>query len=348
MISRHSHRKNEHVSLAEKFFTDSANADFDRVRLIHHSLPEINSHQVDPKTTLFNGQIKMKWPFYIEAMTGGSDETGKLNQQLAQIAALTDLTMASGSASVALKDPKTHESFQTIRKNLPNGNVFANIGAGHSLADAQKVITLLDADALEVHINVAQEMIMPEGDRDFHWMNELKNIVMNAPKPVIVKEVGFGMDQQTISTLINIVGASAINISGRGGTNFATIENFRRKHKEFSYLTNWGQTTVESLLEAQAFRGQVDIIASGGVRNPLDIAKAIGLGANAVGIAGAILDQLIQNGFAATVEMIKEWQNGLITIMTMLGCQNVSQLQSQHLLLDNELVNYVHQRQIKY
>ncbi|MBW1605602.1 type 2 isopentenyl-diphosphate Delta-isomerase [Lactobacillus sp. Sy-1] len=348
MISRHSHRKNEHVSLAEKFFQSTATAGFDQVRFIHHGLPEISAHQVVTNSTLFNGHIKMQWPFYIEAMTGGSPETGKLNQQLAMIAEQTGLAMASGSASVALKDPTTQKSFTVIRDHLKSGNVFANIGAGHPLADAEEVIQLLDADALEVHINVAQEMIMPEGDRDFNWQTDLRSIVNHASKPVIIKEVGFGMDQKTIQTLVEQVGAQAINISGRGGTNFALIENFRRKHKDLDYLAAWGQTTVESLLEAQTLKKQVSIIASGGIRTPLDITKAIALGADAVGVAGTILNQLIKHGPEQTVEMIQDWQTGIVTIMTMLGCRNIAELQSERLLLSSDLMNYIHQRNIKY
>ncbi|MEJ6400604.1 type 2 isopentenyl-diphosphate Delta-isomerase [Nicoliella lavandulae] len=348
MISRHSHRKNEHVSLAKKFFQESASAGFEQLRFIHHGLPEITVKEVDPTTTLFNNQLQMQWPFYIEAMTGGSNETGKLNQQLAQIAHQTGVAMASGSESIALKDPSTANSFTVIRDANPTGIVFANMGAGHSLADAKQVVSLIDANALEVHINVAQEMIMPEGDREFNWIAELTDIVSHAPVPVIIKEVGFGMDQATIKQLVQSVGAKAINISGRGGTNFATIENFRRKHKDLDYLADWGQTTVESLLEAQAFKTDVDLIASGGIKTPLDIAKAIALGANAVGIAGTILNQLIQNGPEKTIEMIKDWQTGLITIMTMLGCRTIQDLQNEKLLLSPELINYIQQRRIKY
>ncbi|MHA8111097.1 type 2 isopentenyl-diphosphate Delta-isomerase [Lactobacillaceae bacterium Melli_B4] len=348
MINRHSHRKNEHVSLATKFFQPQADAGFDQVRFIHHSLPEIDKEQVDPRTELFEGKIKLGWPFYIEAMTGGSKATGKLNQQLARIAKQTGLAMASGSTSVALKDAATADSFKVIRDELPHGIVFANLGAGHSLTTAQRAVELLNADALEIHINVPQEMVMPEGDRNFHWEAELREIIQNADFPVIIKEVGFGMEQRTLSQLVDVVGAKAINISGRGGTNFARIENFRRTNKEFDYLSDWGQSTVESLLEAQATKQDVDIIASGGIRNPLDIAKSIALGAQAVGVAGTILNKLIQDGEAATTEMIKEWQNGLITIMTMIGCANLKQLQHERLLLSPALMNYIEQRHIKY
>ncbi|TPR24066.1 type 2 isopentenyl-diphosphate Delta-isomerase [Apilactobacillus timberlakei] len=344
MTSQHSQRKNEHVSLAEKFFDNHSKSGFDNVRFIHQSLPEINLNEIDLSTNIQD--LKLDFPFYIEAMTGGSDYTKKLNDKLSKVAKATGIAMATGSQSIALKDSSTVESFAVARKNY-DGPIFANIGASHNLSDAKKVIKMVNADALEIHVNVAQELIMPEGERKFYWLDNIQNIVNNINIPVIVKEVGFGMAKETIQKLKSI-GVKNINISGRGGTNFATIENFRRHNKELNYLSTWGQTTVESLLEAYSFSSDLSIISSGGIRNPLDIAKSIALGSNAVGMSGFILNSVIKNGIEETINQINEFKNGLKIIMTLLSCRTIYELQQKKLVLDSKLVAYLQQRSLSY
>ncbi|XIF20235.1 MAG: type 2 isopentenyl-diphosphate Delta-isomerase [Acetilactobacillus jinshanensis] len=316
MINQHSHRKDEHVSLAEYFNRNNHRDYFNQLQFVHQSLPETDYRQINPTTKL--GPFTLKWPFYIEAMTGGSRQTGHLNAQLATIAKATNLAMAVGSESVALQDPNLIQTFSIVRKVNPKGLIFANLGASHTGRDAKKVIKMINADALEIHLNVPQELIMPEGHRSFHWLKNIKSIVSNVKVPVIVKEVGFGMSKETIRQLKSI-GVKYVNVSGRGGTNFAKIENDRRPDQDLSYLDNWGLTTPQSLLEARPFEKKMTVIASGGVKNPLDIAKALALGANAVGVAGVILHSLLRRGTDKTIQMIKDWQRGLKIIMTMLG-----------------------------
>lgn len=345
MINQHSHRKDEHVSLAEYFNRANHHDYFDQLRFVHQSLPETDYQQINPSTKL--GPLTLKWPFYIEAMTGGSRQTGQLNAQLAKIAKATDLAMAVGSESVALQDPKLIKTFSIVRKVNPKGIIFANLGASHSYQDAQKVIDIIDADALEIHLNVPQELIMPEGHRSFHWLKNIKSVVSNVKKPVIIKEVGFGMSKETLKQLQSI-GVKYANVSGHGGTNFAKIENYRRPEKDLSYLEKWGLTTPESLFEARPFEPEMKIIASGGIKNPLDIAKALALGASAVGVAGVILHSLLRRGPDKTIQMIKDWQRGLKIIMTMLGYKDIVQLQQQRLLLSPSLISYLHQRHLTY
>ncbi len=255
--------------------------------------------------------------------------------------------MAVGSESVGLSDPSVRDSFKIVRQTNPNGLIFANIGANHSLEDAQKAVDLISADALELHINVAQELIMPEGDRQFQFIENIQKIVANIKVPVIVKEVGFGMSKETIQELAGL-GVQYINVSGRGGTNFATIENFRRPSKDMDYLKNWGLITVESLLESRALDQPLTTIASGGVKSPLDVAKCLAMGASAVGVAGYFLHEIIHKDDDAIVADIKDWQYGLKTIMLMLNCQTIADLKRQRLILNPELISYLNQRNIKY
>ena len=339
-LSRHAHRKDEHLSLAEKFYHPTATSQFDQLRFVHQGLPEMAYADVDLHTQF--GPLTLPVPLMIEAMTGGSPRTGKVNAMLGRIAAATGMPVASGSQSIALKDAQAASTFTVLRENNPDGLVFANIGAGHSVAQARAAVNMLAADALEIHINAAQELVMPEGDRDFHWLDEIGEIVAALDVPVIVKEVGFGMARETLTQLAG-VGVQYVDLGGRGGTNFAQIENFRRPEKELDYLAGWGQSTVESLLEAQQVTA-LTVIATGGVRQPLDAAKALALGASVVGSAGQILHSLIKTDEATTTQMLLDWQIGLKTIMTLLGTRNLAALREKQLLLSPELTAYCQQR----
>lgn len=317
-------RKDEHVKLAEMFFEENRASDFDNVRFIHHSFPEMAIDEADISTSFATFNVKQ--PFFINAMTGGSDRTKSVNEKLAKVARETDLPMASGSLSAAIKDPSLIDSFKIIRKVNPNGLVFANLGPGHTVDNAKKAIDILEADALQIHLNAVQEIVMPEGDRDFSdWLRNIEKIVKSIHVPVIVKEVGFGMSSKTIKHLKDI-GVKTIDISGSGGTNFAKIENYRRGSNRFHYLEDYGQSTVISLLEAQEFMKNTEIIASGGIRNPMDIVKSLALGAKAVGIAGLFLNMVLNDGVEKTIETINSWKLEIASIMTLLGKRKVSEL----------------------
>lgn len=343
MISQHSHRKDEHVSLAEKFYND--NHLFDSVRFINNGLPTYSLDDIDLTTKI--GHLDLQFPFYIEAMSGGSEHTKEINHRLAKIARSCGLAMAVGSESVGLSAPTVSDSFTIVRQTNPNGIIFANIGANHGVEDAKKAVELISANALELHINVAQELVMPEGDRKFNFIENIRQIVSELDVPVIVKEVGFGMSQETIDQLLNI-GVKFVNVSGRGGTNFATIENFRRPTKDMDYLENWGLNTVESLMESRKFNSQLHVIASGGVKSPLDVAKCIALGASAVGVAGYFLHEIIHKNDEQIISDIREWKYGLKAIMVMLNCQTIADLQKKRLLLSPGLRSYLAQRNIEY
>lgn len=328
-------RKDEHVKLAEMFFEENRASDFDNVRFIHHSFPEMAIDEADISTSFATFNVKQ--PFFINAMTGGSDRTKSVNEKLAKVARETDLPMASGSLSAAIKDPSLIDSFKIIRKVNPNGLVFANLGPGHTVDNAKKAIDILEADALQIHLNAVQEIVMPEGDRDFSdWLRNIEKIVKSIHVPVIVKEVGFGMSSKTIKHLKDI-GVKTIDISGSGGTNFAKIENYRRGSNRFHYLEDYGQSTVISLLEAQEFMKNTEIIASGGIRNPMDIVKSLALGAKAVGIAGLFLNMVLNDGVEKTIETINSWKLEIASIMTLLGKRKVSELVTADLVILGEV-----------
>jgi len=340
MQSQQSHRKDEHVFLAEKYYHADSKAGFDQVRFIHTALPEMAVADATLKPDIFDWQ----WPVYINAMTGGSTQTGQLNQQLAQIAHKLGIAIASGSQSIALKDPSVVETFTTLRRHNPDGFILANLGAGHNWSDAAAAIAMLDANALEIHLNVAQELVMPEGDRDFRWLDDLATIVAKSPIPVIVKEVGFGMSRETLLQLHSI-GVQYVDVAGRGGTNFAQIENTRRPERDFDYLANWGQTTVESLLEAHSV--PLTALATGGVHNPLDALTALRLGAAAVGMSGQVLHWLLQDGVDGAEAALSNFLNQLQSLMTLVGAKNLSELKTKPITYSPTLQSYMQQRNLR-
>lgn len=340
--SQQSHRKDEHVSLAEKYFHADGPNSFDQVRIRHDALPETNVANVSLKTTV--GQWHWDTPLYIEAMTGGSEQTGALNARLAKIAAACHLPIATGSQSVAIKDPSLASTFTTVRQNDPQGLVFGNLGAGHPLSAAKTAVQMLNADALELHLNVVQEIVMPEGNRNFTWLANLQTITHALSVPVIAKEVGFGISRPTMQQLYQ-AGIRYIDLGGHGGTNFVDIENRRRPARDMAYLHDFGLTTVESLLAVAQRPSDLTIFATGGVRHPLDVLKALMLGADAVGMAGTILHAILHHTDTEVIQQLTDWQDQLKLLLALVGATSIDDLHQMgsKLLLAPELVAYKNQ-----
>lgn len=338
-------RKDEHVSLARAFHQKPKENDFDAVRLIHSSLVAARPEEIDLSTEILGLQLSA--PFYINAMTGGSEKTKEINHDLAIIARETNLMMATGSVSAALKDPNVADSYSVVREVNPDGLILGNMGAGRTSEDAKKIIDLLQADGMQIHLNVPQELVMPEGDRDFHdWPKNIQETVQQLSVPVIVKEVGFGMNKETLQEL-QTLGVKAVDVSGRGGTSFSQIENARRKKRELSYLDDWGQSTVISLLEAQTV-SELTLLASGGIRDAYDIFKALCLGAKAVGISATILDHLISNGIDATIELIEDWKTQLRRLYLMTDKAKTADLVRNPIIISGAPKEWCQARGIDY
>lgn len=336
-------RKDEHVSLAKAFHKDRP-SDFDHVHLIHRSFPQVTVDDISITSEM--ASLPLKTPFFINAMTGGSEKTKQINEQLATLARETSLAMATGSVSIALKDPSVQNSFTIVRKTNPTGMILANVGAGSSLEQAQRAIDLLEANALQIHVNAPQELVMPEGDRDFrYWLEDIAKIASTLYIPVIVKEVGFGMTRETIQQLIDC-GITSIDVSGQGGTSFTQIENARRKKREFGYLDSYGLSTVQSLLEANEVPYPYEFIASGGIRQAYDIFKALALGANAVGISGTILTHLLTKGLDETILLVQQWQSELTTLYAMTGSKTTAQTRTVPLYFTGSVREWCDARRI--
>lgn len=342
----HHNRKNEHVSLSEKFYADSRVNSFEDVHFVHHSLPGIDVKDVSLVTMIEN--LSFSAPFFINAMTGGSEWTGKVNEKLAHVAQATNLPIATGSVSAALKTPEVQDSYKIVRDINPHGLVFANLGAGHGLENSKKAVDLLKADALQIHVNAPQEIVMPEGDREFHdWLSNIEEIANGLDVPLIVKEVGFGMSRETIS-LLHEIGVKTIDVSGTGGTNFAQIENYRRREEKLNEIEGWGQSTAVSLLEASSFQPDVTYISSGGIRRPLEVVKSLTLGASAVGVSSQFLHLVLSEGVDETIEVIENWKKEIIRMMTLLGARTISDLQHTDVVITGPTREWCEARNIDW
>lgn len=313
-----SRRKDEHVALA--LAQDEFEHDFDRLRLTHQSLPGFDLDEVSLKSHFFNHDFDL--PVYINAMTGGSEHTKALNRKLALLAKRYNLPMAIGSQHAALDDESLVESYSIIKEVNPNGFVLGNINPNATVEEAKRAIAMIGANALQIHINPAQELTMDEGDRHFkHWSSNIKDIVENVDVPVIVKEVGNGISKETTLKLIDL-GVKHVDVSGRGGTNFVWIENKRSESKRYDTWTNWGQTTLEALLDNKGV--SINLLASGGINTPLDVIKALVLGAKGVGMSGYFL-RLVELGNEDSFELFIE---DLKKLMVLVDAKDISALRN--------------------
>ncbi|HGD0594490.1 TPA: type 2 isopentenyl-diphosphate Delta-isomerase [Streptococcus agalactiae] len=322
-------RKDDHIKYALKY--QSPYNSFDDIELIHSSLPKYNVNDID-LSTHFAGQ-SFEFPFYINAMTGGSEKGKAVNHKLAQVAQATGIVMATGSYSAALKNDED-DSYPTTDL-YPDLKLATNIGLDKPLPAAESTVKAMNPIFLQVHVNVMQELLMPEGEREFHmWRSHLKEYVDNIQCPLILKEVGFGMDLQSIKDAYDI-GITTVDISGRGGTSFAYIENQRGRDR--SYLNTWGQTTAQSLINAQSMMDKMDILASGGIRHPLDMVKCLVLGAKAVGLSRAVLELVERYPVDDVIAILNSWKEDLRMIMCALNCKKITDLRQVNYILYGQL-----------
>ncbi|RGE24194.1 type 2 isopentenyl-diphosphate Delta-isomerase [Leucobacter sp. wl10] len=342
-------RKDDHVRLARDQRADAPGYnEFDDVEFVHHALAGVDADLVDVAVRV--DEWRWATPFYANGMTGGTEWTTRINRELAVAARETGMPMACGSVSVALDLPEAARGFTVIREENPRGFVMANLGVGRSADDAVRAVELLQADALQLHLNAVQETAMPEGTRDFSsWERSVERVIAASPVPVVVKEVGFGLSRRTLERLAGL-GARVADVSGTGGTDFLRIENARhdeearRSGGDLSMLSGFGQSAMACLLDAPE-RGPA-LLASGGVRNPFDVVKALAAGARAVGVAGVFLEAVLQGGAEALVPLIERWIGQTTAILALLGAATPAELASTDLLVRGRLGEFCRLRSI--
>lgn len=309
----------------------------ERYRFTHCCLPEINRSQIDLKT-LFLGKL-LGAPLLISSMTGGTEEAKTINFRLAEVAQTYKLAMGVGSQRVAVENPEVSHTFN-VRSLAPDILLFANIGAvqlnyRYGLQECQRVVDLTQADALILHLNPLQECIQPNGDTNFQGLLDKIHVVCSKINvPVIVKEVGNGISAGIAQKLIE-AGVSAIDVAGAGGTSWAKVESERAKNAHQRQLgqtfADWGLPTAECIVNIRAVDEKIPLIASGGLRNGLDAAKAIALGADISGLAFPFLQAASQSVEAvdALVQLILA---EITTVLLCTGNASLSQLKSANAL----------------
>lgn len=339
-------RKNEHLHYAVQLEQNFSNSGLDEIHLIPDSLPELDLDEIDMTTSL--GKLQLRYPIIINAITGGTAEAKKINYFLAQTAKICELPIAVGSQTAALDNKGLMETFEIVRKVHPQGLVFANVGAYISVDRAKTAVEMLEADALQIHLNVPQELAMAEGDRSFRgYLENIYLIKKELNVPIIVKEVGFGLSREAVKKLKEI-GISLIDIGGKGGTNFIAIEKAREQISlEKEVFLDWGLPTAVSLLESlEELGSKGQIIASGGITNGLELAKVLALGAQAGGIAGLFLKTLVLDGEKALIAKAEEIKRELRTAMLMVGAKSISDLQRKPLVILGNTAEWIKQRGI--
>ncbi len=333
-------RKRDHLNLAQnESLKFSRSAGFEQWDFVHNALPELNLSEIDTRVS-FLGK-RLSFPFVISSMSGGAGESLSFNAHLAEAAEQVGCALGLGSIRAALENESTHESFLVARQMAPSAVIMANLGiaqilAADSMDQTAAFCEALQADALIIHLNSLQEAFQPEGEPNFrgalaairHWVKEFK-------LPIIVKEVGQGLSPDVISRLED-VGVRIVDVGGAGGSNWISIEGERlgdnqailkQTAREFA---DWGEPTALVLEELNT---DVTVIASGGLKHPLDLPKALALGANLGGVAGPLLKLGLHSSIDPLVESLLIWQTTLKIAMFGLGVATISELVGNRKLL---------------
>lgn len=295
-ISRISERKLQHLRLSlEESVQSTRSPGFERWSFVHQALPDLDLDTIDTATTFLGRRLRL--PFLLSSMTGGAQAAGDINRRLALVAQTMGLAFGVGSQRAGLTHRDLRHTYQ-VRSVAPDVLLFANLGAvqlnyGMGIDQCLEAIEMIGADALVLHLNPLQEALQREGDHNFRGLLDKISLIARAlPVPVIIKEVGSGISGRVARQLAE-AGVAAIDVAGAGGTSFARVEAFRRDSADEVEMalafSEWGIPTAEAIRQATAAAPGTPIIASGGIKNGLDAAKALALGARLAGFAHAVL-----------------------------------------------------------
>lgn len=329
-------RKLDHIALVLKDSEiDRHQSGLNEIHLIHRALPELDFDTIDTSCTFLD--TPLRFPFLISSMTGGEGEAlARINRHLAEAAEAMQVAMAVGSQRIMLEKPDAAKSFQ-LRQYAPSVPLIANLGAvqlneGVTLSQLEDLIDVLNADALYLHLNPLQEIIQPEGDRNFARLSDRIAEVADAlPVPVILKEVGCGLSPQDIQLGLQ-AGIRHFDLAGRGGTSWSRIEAHRSDNDLGLVFQDWGLTLVEALRLAHPFVNQATLIASGGIRSGVDMVKCVIMGGSICGIAGPLLQAATESP-QAVIGIIERFEREYRTAQFLLGAADFEQLFDNRQLL---------------
>jgi len=344
-------RKADHIDicLGKEVEAKTSTTLLECVHLIHNALPDLNFDSIDTSIVFLNH--KFSAPIMIDAMIGGSSNSLKINENLALAAEELKIGMIIGSQRAGLTTPSLAETYSIVRKRGPNIFLASNIGAtqlvkGFSKEDAKKCIDMIGANAFVVHLNSLQEVLQVEGEPFYKGViNKIHELTTYLDIPVIVKEVGFGISKE-VAIKLEMAGVSAINISGTGGTSWAAVEYFRaltngdKKRSDLGRLYwDWGIPTAISLIETKK-AVKIPIIASGGIRTGLDIAKSLVLGASMSGMALPLLKRA-NISKDELVSFLQKVIYELKTAMFAVGCSNIQAMERERYVVTGQLVEWL-------
>jgi isopentenyl-diphosphate Delta-isomerase len=329
----HDRRKTEHlvISLNEPVECRDVSSGFERYYFVHQALPEIDLEAVDLSSILFGKRLSA--PIVISSMVGGIETAAGINRNLAKAAQMVGVALGVGSQRCLIDHPELAGTYR-VRSIAPDILLFANLGAvqlnyGFGVKECLGLVDSIQADALILHLNPLQEALQTEGNTRFAGLLEkISEICRELPVPVIAKEVGNGISTETAARLVE-AGIAGIDVAGAGGTCWSEIERRRAKNKLANDIAAsfaaWGIPTAESVVMARKGAPNIPIIASGGIRSGIDVAKAIALGADAAGIALPLLKAASRSAEEA-INYLKEITGSLRAAMFCIGAGNLKEL----------------------
>ena len=332
-------RKSDHIQInLERDVRSALTTGLEKYRFIHEALPELDLNRVDATLRLFGKTLSA--PILISSMTGGTDRAGTINLRLAEAAQTVGVAMGVGSQRAALEHPEQAATFQ-VRRVAPDILLFANLGAtqlnsGYALDHCRRAVDMLQADALILHLNPLQEAVQAGGDVNFAGLaKKIEGICKKLEAPVIAKEVGWGISERTARLLADC-GVSAIDVAGAGGTSWSQVE-MHRAPDEFTRqlaatFVGWGIPTAESIQIVRKAAPNMTVFASGGLKDGLDIAKCIALGASLGGMAGQFLKAAAVSTESA-VEMMKLTKRQIEVTMFACGATSLNELRQDKLVV---------------
>ncbi len=334
-------RKADHIKInLEQDVRSALATGLENYRFTHEALPELDLARIDSSVELFG--VGLSAPILISSMTGGTSEAEKINLRLAEAAQECKIAMGVGSQRAAIEHPEQAKTFQ-VRKAAPDILLFANLGAvqfnyGYGVEECRRAVEMIEANALILHLNPVQEAVQDAGDTNFAGIaKKIEEVCKKIGVPVIAKEVGWGISQRSAKLLAEC-GVSAIDVAGAGGTSWSQVE-MHRAPDEFTRrlaatFVGWGIPTAESILHVKQAAPNLPIFASGGLKDGLDIAKCVALGATLGGMAVQFLKTAAISTEAA-IEMMKLTRRQIEVTMFACGAKNLKELQKNKLIKVN-------------